>query len=178
MKKILLSLLLSIITFVCNATNLKGVVFDKSTQEPLVGVTIFIKGTTTGDVTDLDGRFELVNLNNGSYTIIVSYFSFKTQEINVQVSDSTPELQIGMESDNQRLDEVVVTARRNMESEQALQTERLQSTVAIENIGAKEMTIKGISNVQEGVKKLTGISIAPAGQLIVRGLGTVIVLLH
>ena len=171
MKKILLSLLLSIITFVCNATNLKGVVFDKSTQEPLVGVTIFIKGTTTGDVTDLDGRFELVNLNNGSYTIIVSYFSFKTQEINVQVSDSTPELQIGMESDNQRLDEVVVTARRNMESEQALQTERLQSTVAIENIGAKEMTIKGISNVQEGVKKLTGISIAPAGQLIVRGLG-------
>lgn len=171
MKKILPSLLLSIITFVCNATNLKGVVFDKSTQEPLVGVTIFIKGTTTGDVTDLDGRFELVNLNNGSYTIIVSYFSFKTQEINVQVSDSTPELQIGMESDNQRLDEVVVTARRNMESEQALQTERLQSTVAIENIGAKEMTIKGISNVQEGVKKLTGISIAPAGQLIVRGLG-------
>ena len=171
MKKILLSLLLSIITFVCNATNLKGVVFDKSTQEPLVGVTIFIKGTTTGDVTDLDGRFELVNLNNGSYTIIVSYLSFKTQEINVQVSDSTPELQIGMESDNQRLDEVVVTARRNMESEQALQTERLQSTVAIENIGAKEMTIKGISNVQEGVKKLTGISIAPAGQLIVRGLG-------
>ena len=171
MKKILLSLLLSIITFVCNATNLKGVVFDKSTQEPLVGVTIFIKGTTTGDVTDLDGRFELVNLNNGSYTIIVSYFSFKTQEINVQVSDSTPELQIGMESDNQRLDEVVVTARRNMESEQALQTERLQSTVAIENIGAKEMTIKGILNVQEGVKKLTGISIAPAGQLIVRGLG-------
>ena len=33
------------------------------------------------------------------------------------------------------------------------------------------MTLKGISNVQDGVKKITGISIASAGQLIVRGLG-------
>lgn len=38
-------------------------------------------------------------------------------------------------------------------------------------MGAKEMTLKGISNVQDGVKKITGISIASAGQLIVRGLG-------
>ena len=43
-----------------------------------------------------------------------------------------------------------------MESERVLQAERQQSTVAIENLGAKEMSIKGISNVQEGVKKITG----------------------
>ena len=49
--------------------------------------------------------------------------------------------------------------------------ERQKATVAIENLGAKEMSVKGISNVQEGVKKITGISIASAGQLIVRGLG-------
>lgn len=171
MRKIALSLLLLTITFVCDAANLKGIVFDKSTQKPLIGVAVYIKGTTIGYATDIDGRFELTNLNNGSYTIVFSYISYHTQEINVQISDSTPELQIGMEPDNQQVDEIVVKVRRNMESERVLQAERQQSTFAIENIGAKEMNIKGISNVQEGVKKLTGISIAPAGQLIVRGLG-------
>lgn len=171
MKKLLLSVLLLTVTFICDAANLKGVVFDASTKEPLIGVTVYVKGTTNGDATDLEGRFEISNLKNGPYTIIVSYISYTTQEIQVQLSDNTPELQIGMEPDNQQLDEVVVTARRNMESERVLQAERQQSTVAIENLGAKEMSIKGISNVQEGVKKITGISIAPAGQLIVRGLG-------
>ena len=171
MKKLLLSVLLLTVTFICDAANLKGVVFDASTKEPLIGVTVYVKGTTNGDATDLDGRFVISNLKDGPYTIIVSYISYATQEIQVQLSDNTPELQIGMESDNQQLDEVVVTARRNMESERVLQAERQQSTVAIENLGAKEMSIKGISNVQEGVKKITGISIAPAGQLIVRGLG-------
>ena len=171
MKKLLLSVLLLTVTFICDAANLKGVVFDASTKEPLIGVTVYVKGTTNGDATDLDGRFSISNLKDGPYTIIVSYISYTTQEIQVHVSDNTPELQIGLESDNQQLDEVVVTARRNMESERVLQAERQQSTVAIENLGAKEMSIKGISNVQEGVKKITGISIAPAGQLIVRGLG-------
>ena len=171
MKKLLLSVLLLTVTFICDAANLKGIVFDASTKEPLIGVTVYVKGTTNGDATDLDGRFEISNLKDGSYTIIVSYISYTTQEIQVHVSDNTPELQISLESDNQQLDEVVVTARRNMESERVLQAERQQSTVAIENLGAKEMSIKGISNVQEGVKKITGISIAPTGQLIVRGLG-------
>ncbi|MBR5241037.1 MAG: TonB-dependent receptor, partial [Muribaculaceae bacterium] len=171
MKKLLLSVLLSTVTFICDAANLKGVVFDASTKEPLIGVTVYVKGTTNGDATDLEGRFELAKLKNGTYTIVVSYISFKTQEINVTVSDDTPELRIAMEPDNQQLDEVVVTACRNMESERVLQAERQISSYAIENLGAKEMAIKGISNVQEGVKKITGISIAPAGQLIVRGLG-------
>lgn len=171
MKKFLLSVFLLSVTFICNAANLKGVVFDASTKEPLVGVTVYVKGTTNGDATDLEGRFELAKLKNGTYTIVVSYISFKTQEINVTVSDDTPELRIAMEPDNQQLDEVVVTACRNMESERVLQAERQISSYAIENLGAKEMAIKGISNVQEGVKKITGISIASAGQLIVRGLG-------
>lgn len=171
MKKLLLSALLLTVTFICNAANLKGIVFDKTTNEPLIGVTIYIKGTTNGDATDVDGRFELRNLKNGTYTIVASYISYKTQEINVEVSDNTPELQIGMEPDNQQFDEVVVTARKNLESERVLQVERQKSTFAVENLGAKEMALKGIPNVQEGVKKITGISIAPAGQLIVRGLG-------
>ena len=80
-------------------------------------------------------------------------------------------LNFEMESDAQALSEVSVVVRKNLEGERALSMERQKATVAIENLGAKEMSVKGISNVQEGVKKITGISIASAGQLIVRGLG-------
>ena len=64
-----------------------------------------------------------------------------------------------------------VVARKNLEGERALQMERRKATLAIENLGSKEMSLKGIGNVEEGVKKITGISVADAGQLIVRGLG-------
>ena len=57
------------------------------------------------------------------------------------------------------------------EGERAFQMERQKATLAIANLGSKEMSLKGIGNVEEGVKKITGISIASAGQLIVRGLG-------
>ena len=80
-------------------------------------------------------------------------------------------LTIYLEPDNEALMNAVVTARKNLESLQALQNERIMSGFAIENMGAREMSIKGISNAQESVAKLSGISIASAGQLIVRGLG-------
>lgn len=171
LKGFILTLWFLSIALFAEAAILKGTVIDKSTQEPLIGASVQIKGTTMGTITDIDGRFELKDLKNGQYTLIVSYVSFRTQEINIQLSAETPDLRVGLESDNQLLGEVTVTARKNLEGERALQLERKRSTVAVENLGAKEMSVKGISNVEEGVKKITGISIASAGQLIVRGLG-------
>lgn len=72
---------------------------------------------------------------------------------------------------DQELDDVVITGKKSFETERVLTQERKASTISIENLGAREMTLKGIGNVEEGVKKITGISVANAGQLIVRGLG-------
>ena len=171
LKGFILTLWFLSTSMLTEAAILKGTVIDKSTQEPLIGASVQIKGTTMGTITDMDGHFELKDLKNGQYTLIVSYISFRIQEINVQASDNTSDLFVLLEADNQLLSEVTITARKNLEGERSLQLERKQSTVAIENLGAKEMSIKGISNVEEGVKKITGISIASAGQLIVRGLG-------
>ena len=62
-------------------------------------------------------------------------------------------------------------ARKSLESISALQKERQMSAHAIENMGSKEMSLKGLSNAQESIAKFSGISIAEAGQMIVRGLG-------
>ena len=163
-------LLLVLSTMTAMAGNIKGTVLDKQTKEPLTGATIQITGTAQGVVADIDGNYTL-NVNDGTYTITVIYIGYKDILLNSIKVKAETLLNFEMESDAQALGEVSVVAKKNLEGERALQMERQKATLAIENLGAKEMSIKGISNVEEGVKKITGISIASAGQLIVRGLG-------
>ena len=169
-KVFFLILLLVLSTMTAMAGNIKGTVLDKQTKEPLTGATIQITGTAQGVVADIDGNYTL-NVNDGTYTITVRYIGYKDILLNSIKVKAETLLNFEMESDAQALGEVSVVAKKNLEGERALQMERQKATLAIENLGAKEMSIKGISNVEEGVKKITGISIASAGQLIVRGLG-------
>lgn len=169
-RKIIATTLFIWLAGVAGAAPFRGVVVDKTTQQALIGATVVVEGTTKGTTTDTEGRFAL-ELAAGDYRIVISYISYLTQQLDIRVSEGMAETLVALEPDNQVLASVTVTARKNLESERALQTERIAANVAIENMGAREMSLKGISNVQEGVRKMAGISIASAGQLIVRGLG-------
>lgn len=153
------------------AETIKGTIVDKQTKEPLTGATVQVLGSTVGAVADLDGNY-ILDVPGGVYDLVVKYVGYTDIKAGaVKAKGKDVVLNFEMESDAQTLSEVSVVARKNLEGERALSMERQKATVAIENLGAKEMSVKGISNVQEGVKKITGISIASAGQLIVRGLG-------
>lgn len=153
------------------AGTIKGTILDKTTKDPLTGATVQIVGTSQGAVADIDGNYT-INIKAGTYTLEIKYVGYKEiKRTEVKVGKAEMTLNFEMENDAQALGEVAVVAKKNLENEKALQMERQKATLAIENIGAKEMSLKGISNVEEGVKKITGVSIASAGQLIVRGLG-------
>lgn len=169
-KKLTSTISLLLIVIFATAADIKGVVKDSETKEPLIGASVQIDGTTVGTITDLDGSFVL-NGVKGETTIVVSYVSYITKKLKVNASKDTAPIEILLEPDNRQLGEVTVTARKNNETATALLKERQKSSIPIENIGARDLSIKGISDVQEGVKKLTGISVASAGQIIVRGLG-------
>lgn len=164
--------LMTAVVAVAQAGDIKGVVIDKEMNEPLMGASVRIAGTRIGTTADINGNFHLRGLKKGTYTLEVSYVSFFPQKLTLQVpAKGNVAVKVEMSTDDKQLNEVTVTARKNLELERALLAERQNAVLSIENLGASEMSIKGISNVQEGVKKLTGISIAEAGQLIVRGLG-------
>lgn len=169
-KIFFLILLLTLSTMAAMAGTIKGTVTDRQTKEPLTGATVQIAGTASGAVADIDGNYSL-DIKNGTYTLTVRYIGYKDITLDAAKVKGETLLNFEMDSDAQALGEVSVVAKKNLESERALQMERQKATLAIENLGSKEMGIKGISNVEEGVKKITGISIASAGQLIVRGLG-------
>lgn len=160
----------SLLSFQAFCGVIKGTIVDKKTREPLFGATIQVAGTAFGTVADREGRYTL-NVDTGTYTLIVKFVGYQDLiREGVKVAENQ-EIHFELEPDTETLDEVKVTARKNLENERVLQVERQNATIAIENMGAKEMSLKGISNVEEGVKKITGISVANAGQLIVRGLG-------
>ena len=101
----------SLLLFVCvlssmawsqNAGNVKGHVTDSS-GEPLIGVSILVKGTTNGTVTDLDGNFTL-SVREGE-VLRVSYVGYAIQEVPVALGK---QMRIILEEDTEVLDEVVV----------------------------------------------------------------------
>lgn len=153
-----------------NAGIVRGKVTDMQTKEPLTGSTIQVEGRTIGAVADLDGSYTL-DLPKGSYKLIVNYIGY--QQMVQQITVDCPEQLVNFEmrTDSKQLAEVSVVAQKNRENEMALLMDRQKAILSLEYMGSKEMAVKGISTVQEGVKKVTGISIADAGQLIVRGLG-------
>ena len=84
--------------------------------EPLIGVSILVKGTTDGAITDLDGNYKIVTKSNNP-VIVYSYIGYKTLEIPLKGQTA---INITMMDDTQVIDEVVVTALGIKRSEKAL----------------------------------------------------------
>ena len=80
-----------------------GVVTSATDNEPLIGVSVQVKETATGGITDIDGKFS-VNAEQGQ-TLIFSYIGYQTQEIQVGASSV---INVVLKEDTEMLDEVVV----------------------------------------------------------------------
>ncbi len=89
---------------------ISGIVKDKKTGEPLIGSVVQVKGSNTQmTTTGLDGTFSLKDLpDNGRVTLVITYMSYKTKEVTVDMSTPS-QLTIDMEEDAKQLGEVVVT---------------------------------------------------------------------
>ena len=80
-----------------------GQVIDDENQEPLIGVSVLVVGTTTGTITDFDGNYS-VELPAGSKQLQFSYIGYASQTVNV----SANVLNIRLKSDTEMLSDVVV----------------------------------------------------------------------
>lgn len=94
--------------------NLIGHVLDKNTREHLSYISVALKGTTIGTVTDATGHYFLKNLPEGNYVVEVSSVGYKTTTKSVKlVKGKTLEMDFEIEEDAIALDGVVVSANRN-----------------------------------------------------------------
>ena len=94
--------------------NIVGHVIEKGTGEHLPYMTVSLKGTTIGTITDATGHYFLKNLPEGEFTLSVSAVGYKSQERKVVLKrGKTLEENFELEEDMVALDGVVVTANRS-----------------------------------------------------------------
>lgn len=114
MTRLLLWLvLIPTVTFAQNNTqNIRGVVTDKFSQTPLIGVTLQINSLQKGTTTDTDGKYTISNIPPDRYEVKISYLGYKSITIPNVVVTSGKEviLDIAMEEDFKKLNEVVIKA--------------------------------------------------------------------
>jgi len=82
----------------------KGTVKDATTGEALIGVSVVVKGTTSGQLTDIDGKFS-IPVPGGQATLIFSFIGYTTQEV---VATPGTDLNISMATEVTQISEVVV----------------------------------------------------------------------
>ncbi len=152
---------------------ISGKITDKDVNnEPMPFANVMLKGTTIGTATDIDGNFELA-VNPGNYVVQISFVGYETVEVPVQVkANETITVNQAIGSGSVKLDDIVVTQTINRQKENALLLEQKNAVEIKQNIGAQELSRKGVSDVATAVTKTTGITKQEgSGTIFVRGLG-------
>ena len=174
MKNLMIALLaLLTLTGYAQKGTIKGKVFDNKTGESLVGVSVLIKGTTTGEVTDLNGKFSL-KLDQGTYDLKLSYISYQTliiEDVKVKPGGVNQLENIQLKSSQEELDAVVVSADVVRSSEKALTSIKRKSSEIMDGISSEKMGLIGDGTAAEAVKRVTGVTVEDDKYFYVRGLG-------
>jgi iron complex outermembrane receptor protein len=138
------------------ATTVTGRVLDQTNREPLTGATIYVHQLATGAVADTAGYVRLTGVCPGTYTVDYQFVGYETKTIQITVgTDSLVTLPIvALKSDNQTLQEVVVTERRS-EAQQLLQAQTALSGNSLDatrgqSLGESLKTLPGLYSIQTG----------------------------
>ncbi len=88
MRNIFLFLIFSLLSFSAIAQNgtIRGFVYDKDNGEPVMFTNVFLKGTTIGASTDVNGFFTISKVPLGTYTLTCTYLGFDTVEARVEIT--------------------------------------------------------------------------------------------
>ncbi len=171
MKKLFLLIVLFVFvsgyTLLAQTIVITGTVTSSVAGEgPIPGVTVIVKGTTIGAITDASGKYSITVPANAT-TLVFSYIGMKSQEIEIggrKVIDGI------LQSDLVNLNEVVVTAF-------GIKRQAKELGVATAQVSDKQLTQAGVSNVVNGLTaKVSGLQINtvnngvnPATRITLRG---------
>lgn len=175
MKQIIISVMLMLFAFTFQGQvtqNIKGQVFDKNSEMPLPGASVVIidSDPIIGTTTDIDGYFKLENLPLGRYNLSVSFLGYTEQSLpNVElVSGKEVFLNILLEDNIAKLDEVVITAQQDKS-----RTQNEMATVSARTFSVEEVNrySGGRSDVARLATNFAGVSTSDDARndIVIRG---------
>lgn len=167
-RLILSGFMLMITSFAISQTKtVSGLVTSSEDDLPLIGVSVIVKGTTNGTVTDFDGKYN-IKVNDDSHALVFSMVGMKTAEV---PTENKTTINIILEPDTKMLDQLIVTGYTSQKKAD------LTGAVSVVNIG--EMMKQGENNPIKALQgRIPGVNISadgnPSGSSTVRirGIGT------
>jgi iron complex outermembrane recepter protein len=145
------SLLASMLLFAASAnaqTIISGTVKDGTTNEALVGASIIVKGTISGDVSDKNGNFKIKTSATLPATLRISVIGYKTMEVAATGSD----VSVVMSEDVGKLSEVTVTSNRVEES-------ITKSSVSVEKMTARQFQQSAAATPFDALQGMKGVDL-------------------
>jgi TonB-linked SusC/RagA family outer membrane protein len=160
--------LLTVTNVFAQSNTLSGVVLDEATNDPLIGVSIAVKGAPIGAVSDVNGEFSL-NVSSDA-TLVVSYIGYLTKEVPV---NGQSKLTIVLSEDTKALDEVIVVGFGTQK--------KINLTGAVGIINAKDLADRPVQSAAQALQGLsTGLNITQTNgsledkaSINIRGVGTI-----
>ncbi|MDE6256131.1 MAG: carboxypeptidase-like regulatory domain-containing protein, partial [Muribaculaceae bacterium] len=149
--------------------SVSGTVLGRSDDEPLIGATLLVEGTTNGTSTDIDGNFNLTVADGA--TLKITYVGYRPTSY--KVKGETKDLKIYLDDDTQSLDDVVVIGYGTQKKSVV--------TAAISTVDEEKLSITSPVRMDNALKGLTsGVTVTSASgqpgeaaRVRVRGIGTV-----
>jgi hypothetical protein len=164
---ILLSLFFSV-TLMAQTGDIRGFVFEKSTGEPAIFTPVFLKGTTVGTTTDVNGFFTLAKVKAGSYTLASTSLGFDTATSAVTVvAGNIVNFKLFLKKRQTQLKEVVISADK--------QEATTEVRTSVQKITAKQIkqlaSVGGEPDIAQYLQVLPGVTFTgdQGGQLYIRG---------
>ncbi len=126
--------------------NVNGVVLSGEDNQPLIGATVVIKGSHSGVLTDIDGRFSIEKVSSNS-TLQFSYIGMTPKDIS-----PAPNMKVTLEPDVQTLTEVVITGMQRMD--------KRMFTGATAQLSADNVKIDGMPEISRALEgRAAGVSV-------------------
>lgn len=147
---------------------INGTIISNDDQMPLPGVTVLVKGTEKGTITDFDGNFTLT-ANDPGAVLVISYVGFTTVEVPI---NGVSTVNVALKLDAQQLDEVVLTGYTTQK--------KADITGAVSVVDIDELNKQPKANPMQAMQgRVAGVKItsdgSPSGgntRILIRGVGT------
>jgi outer membrane receptor protein involved in Fe transport len=147
-----------------------GYVWDSETLEPVIGATVLIKNTHKGTATDLNGFYNIKEVSSEKCTLVFSYLSYKTVEIECDLKENITGMNVSMESDVKTISEVVIKGQMRSHTENSMVLTIKSLPQVTSGISATQIAKSPDRIASEVVRRIPGITVIDDRFIIVRGL--------
>ncbi len=148
---------------------IEGVITESVSGDPLIGVNVIIKGTSQGNVTDVDGKYIIRRVRAGEQTLVVSYIGYEVVEQVVQVkANETLTFNVALVPRVLEGAEIVVSSQA--EGQRQAINEQISSQSIINVVSAEKIRELPDESAATALSRLPGISLESGDKVVVRGI--------